>query len=68
MMKRIVEYETAFSSRNETLSMVVQRYIADGWQPFGNPYIDKNGVDRQAIVKHEEAKPKAKKKGAKNED
>lgn len=28
--------------------------IKEGWQPYGSPYIDKNGHDCQAMVKYEE--------------
>lgn len=30
--------------------------IAQGWQPFGSPYIDEEGYDCQAMVKYEQFK------------
>jgi hypothetical protein len=63
------------------LYKAVNDCIKDGYQPYGSPYIDRNGVEKQAMVKYEDEseqpspnltsksqRPKPKKKEAKNED
>ncbi len=64
MTQKIIEY--AILSSNQTgvgpakdLQGQVQDVIADGWQPYGNPYAAGTGVIVmfQAIVKYETPHP-----------
>ena len=60
---KIVDYRILYASRNNTLEEAVSLHIPE-WQPLGQPYLDKNGLEKQAMVIYEEAKPKAKKKSS----
>ena len=81
-MMKIVDYDLLANTRNVPLEEIVSNRIKQGWQPYGSPYLDRNGVEKQAVVLHEEPKteaitpnltsksqhPKPKKKEVKNED
>ena len=51
---RIVEYETATDSRSRSIDGEVRNFINLGFQPYGSPYLDRNGSVKQAMVKYEE--------------
>lgn len=80
---KISDYRIVQGSKNRPLATHVKYQIDKGYQPYGYPYLDKNGVEKQAMVTYEEAqpkpidtggidgqaaKPKTKKRAAKNED
>jgi hypothetical protein len=76
---KIIDYDVLTASKNHSLQDCVCRLISAGWQPYGNPYLDRNGVEKQAMVKYEpeqpspnitskSQRPNPKKKAAKNED
>ncbi len=41
---KIKEYVTAFGNTPRELDDAVNKLIAKGWQPFGNPYASENPV------------------------
>jgi hypothetical protein len=51
-MQEIIEYTTAFQILPSELDKRVNDLIADGWQPFGVPYVGKPGYLMQAMVKY----------------
>ena len=51
---KIVEYETATDSRSRSIDGEVRNFINLGFQPYGSPYLDRNGSVKQAMVKYEE--------------
>lgn len=66
MMNKIIEYNILSSTKNASLTEKVTEYISYGWQPYWSVYLDKNGVENQAIVRYEDKKPA--KKAKKHED
>jgi hypothetical protein len=58
---KIKEYATAFGNNARELDEAVNKLIAKGWQPYGNPYATENPVKQalehlllaQAMVKTE---------------
>jgi hypothetical protein len=50
---KINSYKIVLGSRNLPLEVVVMGLIKNGWQPYGNPYLDKNGTEKQAMVTYE---------------
>jgi len=68
-MNKIIDYRIVNGSKNRPLAEHVQYQLEKGFQPYFAPHIDKNGVEKQAMVKYEEVESKSKKKGkAKDED
>lgn len=56
-MMKIVEYRTASAcDHNHTISGAVNKLIAEGFQPWGDPYLDINGYPLQAMVRYEDKK------------
>ena len=51
---KIVEYMILIEQRNSPLSLQVTTMLVDGYQPYGYPYLDRNGTEKQAMVKYEE--------------
>lgn len=51
---KVIDYGTVTATKNTPLCDGVQALITIGWQPYGNPYLDRNGVEKQAVVKYEE--------------
>ena len=45
---KIKEYATAFGNNPRELDEAVNKLIASGWQPYGNPYATENPV-KQAL-------------------
>ena len=56
-MNKIVEYFILTETKNEQLYEMVEHFLKldKGWQPYFGPYLDRNGKERQAMVKYEEA-------------
>ena len=54
MNRKISEYKTAYASTCLDLDKKVQKLIAEGFQPFGNPYKGNSGMLLQAMVKYVE--------------
>lgn len=52
-MKKIVDYILLRGVDNFNLSANVYEHIKRGWQPFGNPFLDKAGDFFQAMVIYE---------------
>lgn len=58
---KITKYATAYGNNPRELDEAVNKLIASGWQPFGNPYATENPVEgamesqmyAQAMVKAE---------------
>jgi hypothetical protein len=58
---KITKYSTAYGNNPRELDEAVNRQIAAGWQPFGNPYATENPIKEamehlllaQAMVKSE---------------
>jgi len=53
-MMKISEYKTACETSRLSIDDSVDQLMSLGYQPYGNPYLSRNGVARQAMVKHEE--------------
>lgn len=59
---KIKQYVTAYGNNPRELDDAVNKHLASGWQPFGNPYATENPVKEameplllaQAMVKVEE--------------
>ncbi len=53
---KIVDYLTVSGSNSKAkhLRNNVCSYLDQGWQPYGYPYLDRNGTEKQAMVKYEE--------------
>ena len=41
---KIKQYVTAYGNNPSELDQAVNKHIAAGWQPFGNPYATENPV------------------------
>lgn len=41
---KIKQYATAYGNNPLELDEAVNKHIADGWQPYGNPYATENPV------------------------
>ena len=41
--------------RDHSVEYYVNKYIKEGWQPFGSPYQDRDGENVQAMVKYKQA-------------
>ena len=54
MDRKISEYVTVYASTCLELDKRVQKLIASGFQPFGNPYQGNSGYFIQAMVKYVE--------------
>lgn len=52
MNRTIFEYITVYASTCLDLDKKVQKLIAEGFQPFGNPYKGNSGMLLQAMVKY----------------
>lgn len=50
---KIINYNILIDSLNASLSEKVENFIQQGWQPYGNPYVDKGGTEKQAMVVYE---------------
>jgi hypothetical protein len=58
---KITHYATAYGNNPRELDDAVKRHLADGWQPYGNPYATENPIPNamepqllaQAMVKTE---------------
>lgn len=46
----ISNYMIAHPPGRTELSVVVENLINQGWQPYGYPYLDRNGTEKQAMV------------------
>ncbi len=72
MMNKIKSYIIAAATKNNSLEDMVSFNIESGFQPYCGPYLDRNGIEKQAMVVYEESpttkQAKPKKKEANNED
>ena len=50
---KIIDYTIVQSTKNTTLAQAVREAMESGWQPYGYPYLDKNGNEKQAVVRYE---------------
>jgi hypothetical protein len=57
-MMKINDYTVLTATKNNDLGVLVKCYIDQGWQPYGSPYLDRNGTERQVVVVYEETKAK----------
>jgi len=53
---KIVDFRIVNGSKNRPLCEHVKYLLGKGWQPHGHIYLDRNGAEKQAMVKHEEPK------------
>jgi len=51
---KINSYMIASPLGRTSLSVVVENLINQGWQPHGYPYLDRTGVEKQAMVMYED--------------
>jgi len=59
---KIKQYATAYGNNPRELDEAVNKHLASGWQPYGNPYATENPVKdameplllAQAMVKSED--------------
>jgi len=59
---KIKQYATAYGNNPRELDEAVNKHLASGWQPYGNPYANENPVKdamehllfAQAMVKAED--------------
>ena len=42
---KIKQYATAYGNNPRELDEAVNKHIASGWQPYGNPYATENPVE-----------------------
>ena len=54
---KITDYKIVFPTNNEDMELRVNHSLSEGWQPYGSPYVDRNGKEKQAMVKYEEKAP-----------
>lgn len=51
---KIIDYRIIHGSKNRPLPEHVRYQIDKDYQPYGYPYLDKNGIEKQVMVKYEE--------------
>jgi hypothetical protein len=55
MPPKIIEYKLCWDETNNKMAEQINRYITEGWQPYGFPYaVEGRSGTYQAMVKYAE--------------
>lgn len=55
-MTKIVDYKIITDSKNSSLENRVCEAISFDWVPYHGPYLDRNGIEKQAMIKYDDGR------------